>query len=445
MSRFISEKPNSEESFLREIDFEDAIRLPDGGSTCDIFRTRWHRREVFVKRLKEEYRTNPLYLDALDKEYEIGVRLNHPALPDYREFHRDYIVMDYIDGETLANMIKRNDPWLKNEKNIIRMLRELVEITDYLHRHNVTHCDIKPDNIMITANNHNVVLIDLDKCYTDSFNDTSGDPSRYGLSLCETGRIAIDFHGIGRVVEMLKKKITDFRFRKYNKFTSECRSKECSADKLLEILDYAPVNYLKKYNWLMTAALFIAPLIFGFVLWLSQGGKNSYKESDGIIDIQPNNEINNTVINNNQDSIATFPAETHKESKPSENSLNITEPKPQEQIPLKAKEIDKEFDKRIQRSFNELSKGIDNLVALSNNPDVTESQLLDGIRNHIDKENEYIQEAFAILQESNPGLSDREAWRVMTNSKVYTGYKRKAEPILRELGLKIQSQQISVP
>lgn len=87
MSRFLQEKETADESFRQEIDFEDAIRLPDGGSTCEIYRTRWQRREVFVKRLKEEFRTNPLYLDALDKEYEIGVSLKHPSLPDYREFH----------------------------------------------------------------------------------------------------------------------------------------------------------------------------------------------------------------------------------------------------------------------------------------------------------------------------------------------------------------------
>ena len=167
MSQFLKDKkPYHDETFRKEIDFEDAIKLPNGGTTCDIYRTRWQRREVFVKRLKKEHRTNPLYLDAMDKEYDIGVSLKHPSLPDYRELHRDYIVMDFIDGTTLADMIKKQDSWLKNEKNIVMILKELVEVTDYLHRHNVTHCDIKPDNIIITANNKNLVLIDLDKCYT---------------------------------------------------------------------------------------------------------------------------------------------------------------------------------------------------------------------------------------------------------------------------------------
>lgn len=80
------------------IDFDDAVKLPCGGSTCDIYKTRWQRRDVFVKRLKKEYRAKPLYLDALDKEFDVGVGLRHPSLPEYREFHRDDIIMDYIDG-----------------------------------------------------------------------------------------------------------------------------------------------------------------------------------------------------------------------------------------------------------------------------------------------------------------------------------------------------------
>ena len=176
-----------------EINLDTAVRLPEGGSTCDIYRTKWQRRDVFVKRLKEKYRSNPLYLDALDKEFDIGVKLRHPSLPVYHEFHRDYIVLDYIDGQTLAEMIERQDPWLKKEKNIIRMLKELVDVLGYLHQHNIAHCDIKPDNIMITANGRNLVLIDFDKSYTDALNDTSGHPGKYGLPADAKGRFAIDF------------------------------------------------------------------------------------------------------------------------------------------------------------------------------------------------------------------------------------------------------------
>ena len=57
------------------IDFAAARRLDRSGSTCDVFVTRYQRRRVFIKRLKQEYRTNTVYLAALDKEFDLGV--NH--------------------------------------------------------------------------------------------------------------------------------------------------------------------------------------------------------------------------------------------------------------------------------------------------------------------------------------------------------------------------------
>lgn len=72
MSQFLNNTDEYSPETGTGTDFESAVRLTGGGSTCDIYRTNWQRREVFVKRLKEEYRSKPLYLDAFDKEYEVG-------------------------------------------------------------------------------------------------------------------------------------------------------------------------------------------------------------------------------------------------------------------------------------------------------------------------------------------------------------------------------------
>ena len=246
MSHFLNNPDRYTREYSHEIDFDDAIRLPEGGTTCDIYRTRWQRREVFVKRLKEEFLSKPLYLDALDKEFEIGVKLRHPSLPIYHEFHRDYIVMDYVDGHTLAEMIRSNDPWLSTERNIVKMLRELVDVIDYLHRHNIVHCDIKPDNIIITFNTKNLVLIDFDKSYTDALSDTSGHPGKYGLSTADKGHISLDFYGIGKVVEKLKECVSGFTFSRFDQFVDACYSKDVNCETLAEILNFSPVNEQSK-------------------------------------------------------------------------------------------------------------------------------------------------------------------------------------------------------
>lgn len=458
MSRFLKESRESVETSHGEIDFDDAIRLPGGGSTCDIYRTKWHRREVFVKRLKEEHRTNPLYLDALDKEYEIGVSLKHPSLPDYREFHRDYIVMDYIDGTTLSSLIKNKDPWLSRESNIVKLLKELVEVTGYLHRHNVTHCDIKADNIMITANNRDVILIDLDKCYTDSLNDTSGDPSKYGLSSDLQGRITIDFHAIGRIVEKLKEDVPNFTFKRYKEFVKECYSPNVTDQDLLEILDYKPGNPYKRYYWMITLAPFCVALLYGFVLWLTQG-KGGYDDSYGA-DI-PVEQPRDSLKSSPEEESAKTPEteitkeiaieknekknEEKREEKGKEGAVIVPEPLTQEQLNSIAQQMAVHLDKRINPFYDFLNAGIDSLVSFSERPGVTGEQLLQRMRQHGDKEDEYFEETYAILEEMYPGLSDRQIWRVLSYSKAYTGYKRRSAPILRELGLKIQFPPTSDP
>lgn len=185
------------------VDFSRAIKLKRSGGSCDCYKARLHRRTVFVKRLKADLLHHPRYVGAFDKEYDIGVGLSHRALPEYREFHDDYIVMDYIDGKTLAELIAGNDSWLRNDANIRKVVERLIDVVDYLHQCDVVHCDIKADNVMITNGNRNLKLIDLGNAYTDWFTDTSGNPANYELETDDTGNPEMDFRGIGDIVQSL--------------------------------------------------------------------------------------------------------------------------------------------------------------------------------------------------------------------------------------------------
>lgn len=184
------------------IDFNLAKPLAWKGSTCDTFECRIQYRHLFVKRLKSEYRDNPLYRAAFEKEYELGVTLEHSSLPRYIGFGGDYIAMDFIEGETLANLMRRNDRRLKNNRFAGRLLKELIDVTEYLHYRRVVHCDIKPDNIIISPYpDRPLTLIDLDKAYTPWLQTTHGDTQKYGCDDCEDGNI--DFKGIGLIAKQL--------------------------------------------------------------------------------------------------------------------------------------------------------------------------------------------------------------------------------------------------
>lgn len=184
------------------VNFSAATPLKRHGSTCDAFECTVQRRRVFVKRLKAEYRSNPLYRAAFDKEFDLGVSLSHPSLPRYVGFGGDYIVMDFIEGDTLADLIKRGDRRLKNRKFVKKLLRELTDVAKYLHNRNVVHCDIKADNIIISPYaDRPATLIDLDKAYSPWLDSTHGDVAKYGCDRCADG--AIDFRGIRLIADQL--------------------------------------------------------------------------------------------------------------------------------------------------------------------------------------------------------------------------------------------------
>ena len=69
-----------------------------------------------------------------------------------------YIVMDYIEGETLLSKIKRNGPIVFQDA--INYIAQLSEAVEYIHSKHILHRDIKPDNVMITPDQQ-VVLIDF--------------------------------------------------------------------------------------------------------------------------------------------------------------------------------------------------------------------------------------------------------------------------------------------
>lgn len=416
MSRFLNDTSEYYSEKRTAVDFENATKLHAGGSTCDIYRTHWQRHEVFVKRLKEEYRSKPLYLDALDKEFEIGVNLKHPSLPVYHAFQRDYIIMDYIDGATLADMIRSNDNRLTKEKNIVKLLKELIEVVEYLHRHNIIHCDIKADNIMITANNSNLVLIDFDKCYTDALRDTSGHPSKYGLSIADVGRSSIDFHATGMLVEKLKKEVRGFKFGKYKQFVEACYNPEVNGEDLKDILA-EPETTSNKLGVAVASGIIIIGLLIGLIGYLIERNDKheTLREPETVKEINRNSSIP-LLEETSSDPIAKTQEEIHDDAKRKAELL----------------------DKRIQPSFNVLLAGLNRLQTLKNDSSMSGQQLLDSIRRHSDLADEYIAEAFEILNETFPGLNDRETWRIMSYSKAYTGYTRRATPELKEYGLEME-------
>lgn len=441
MSRFLNDSAGYSSDYREAIDFDNAVKLRGGGSTCDLYRTRWQRREVFVKRLKEEFRAKPLYLDALDKEYEIGVNLKHPSLPEYREFHWDYIVMDFIDGETLDELIKRKDPWLADERHVLKLLRELLSVVDYLHLHNVVHCDIKPDNIMITSNNRNLVLIDFDKSYTDSLNDTSGNPSKYGLKVEEIGRASIDFHGIGRIVERLKREIPGFKFSKYKQFEEACNDPEVNCEILNEILANpdSPSGIRSSY---LTGGIIILGLLVA-IIWFG------FERRDTEV-LSKNNEItipilteSDSIINPNKESISpasinSLTAEITSEKSGRAPSLDNRTNISSEEHPVyhEPSNIEDVYDlslvkDKLNAVYNLLFAELNRLELLAKQSDMSKEERKDIWEKYGDYEDAKIEEIVAIIKETYPGIYDEDLLKVLNASAPLKHYRTRHTALKR--------------
>ena len=114
-------------------------------------------REVAVKTIR--FDTSPdgpvkeEMLTRVIREAKAAGRLNHPNIITIydviRESDLTFIVMQYIDGQTLQTLIESGKVFSPQE--VIGILKPVAEALDYAHENGIVHRDIKPANILIEA------------------------------------------------------------------------------------------------------------------------------------------------------------------------------------------------------------------------------------------------------------------------------------------------------
>lgn len=140
------------------------------GHTRIFTATRYGKRYM-LKCLKNDFLYTPIYRQALTKEFEIGLQLEHPNIchtigMEEVENLGTTIVMEYIDGDTLQYLI---DQQLLTAEMAHKIAHELMDALEYMHNKQMIHRDLKPANIMVTHNGKNVKLIDFGLSDSDSF------------------------------------------------------------------------------------------------------------------------------------------------------------------------------------------------------------------------------------------------------------------------------------
>ena len=131
-------------------------------------------KRYLLKGISPEYQSLTDIRLLQEKEFSLGISLNHPniaetySLEEVPEIGR-CIVMEYVDGMTLAQWLNSSPSRAQRE----RVLAQLLEVMEYIHSLQLVHNDLKSSNILITRNGQNVKLIDFGLSDTDSTSDTN--------------------------------------------------------------------------------------------------------------------------------------------------------------------------------------------------------------------------------------------------------------------------------
>jgi serine/threonine protein kinase len=109
-------------------------------------------RAVAVKILRPQYASDAEFVERFHHEAKAAASLSHPNVVNIfdvgKEDDIDYIVMEYIPGDNLKDLIKRNAPMPFDQA--LDITRQIAEALHHAHQRNIIHRDIKPHNILVT-------------------------------------------------------------------------------------------------------------------------------------------------------------------------------------------------------------------------------------------------------------------------------------------------------
>ena len=113
-------------------------------------------RTVAIKILRKDYSSNENFREQFHREAKAAANLTHPNIVTIHDFGLDaenrlFIVMEYVPGIDLKDLMQRRGRF--NIDDAITLMVQACAGVGYAHRAGLVHCDIKPQNMLITPDN----------------------------------------------------------------------------------------------------------------------------------------------------------------------------------------------------------------------------------------------------------------------------------------------------
>ncbi|MDQ3752196.1 MAG: Stk1 family PASTA domain-containing Ser/Thr kinase [Actinomycetota bacterium] len=133
----------------------EVIERAGAGGMAEVYRARDELlgREVAVKVLSERFSQDRAFVERFRREAQAVANLNHPNIVSLYDFGSDdstyYIVMEYIDGRALEDIVREDGPLLP--ERAAEIAGDVARALERAHKAGLIHRDIKPSNIMMTS------------------------------------------------------------------------------------------------------------------------------------------------------------------------------------------------------------------------------------------------------------------------------------------------------
>src|SRR5262245_3816422 len=168
--------------------YEITVALGAGGMG-EVYRARDTRlgRDVAIKVLPQHLSGDPGRRERFEREARVVSALNHPHICTLYDIGSqatpegavDYLVMEFIEGETLGDRLTKG---ALSGGEVLRYAMEIADALDKAHRQGVVHRDLKPANVMLTKNGAKLLDFGLAK-----LRDAGSDGVTAGLTASSGG------------------------------------------------------------------------------------------------------------------------------------------------------------------------------------------------------------------------------------------------------------------